>query len=233
MRPYVSVTSTSIAKTCPDTCRFKGSPGRPGGCYSQCGFTRFDMEKLDRGASGLSPEEVILQEVRLIDDAFNGGCIPHDGARGGHDLRLHVGGDVGSAAGARLLAMVARRWRLRGGGTVWTYTHLWRSIPRRDWGEAISVLASVENATEIEEARSRGYASALVVEAFPTGGRAFVRPGTRALIVPCPAEITEGRTCIECRLCLDRDLLKINRAVAFQIHGVARAAALLALQRAA
>jgi len=73
-----------------------------------------------------------------------------------------VGGDVEGEAGARLLAEAADRWRARGGGEVWTYTHRWREVPVGGVG-AIAVLASCEDAAQVLEARQLGYAAALVV----------------------------------------------------------------------
>ena len=223
--PYVCCTYTAIAATCPETCRF-----RYAGCYAEAGFTKFLARKLDSAAVGLSPEDVILQEVREINDAFGGGRVPQDGARGGRDLRLHVCGDVGSAAGAGMLAKVAKRWDDRDGGAVWTPTHRWQEIPRRTWGDRISVLASVEVPQEIGLARSRGYPAVIVVEAFPNGAKAFHLPGSRAQIIPCPAQTRPGTTCIRCRLCLDRDLLKIGAAIGLLTHGPGRAAANAALR---
>lgn len=45
-----------------------------------------------------------------------------------------------------------------------------------------------------------------------------------ARIVPCPAEpvYAEGNpraTCVQCRLCLDRDPVALNTAIAFEVHG--------------
>ncbi len=230
--PFVSATTTSMAATCPESCAFKGTPTKPGGCYVTSGYKQVGLVKLDRAAVGLTAEQVISAEVRAIDDAFDGGPIPQDGARGGLDLRLHVGGDVGSVAGARMLAKAARRWRARGGGSVWTYTHLWREVPRSAWGDAITVMASVESAQEIEAARMRGYASVIVVEDFANGDKAYRLPDTSAKIVPCAAE-TRGATCTECRLCLNRDLHATNTAIAFKLHGQHEAAARAALARAA
>lgn len=209
--PFVSTTDVSIAATCSDACPFKG-----GGCYAEAGFTRFTARKLDAAAHGLTPEQVIVEEVRLIDGAFNSRRIPQDGAKGGRDLRLHVGGDVGAALCIQLLAGAAGRWRDRGGGTVWSFTHAWREVPREAWGP-ISVLASVERAEDIQVARAAGYAAALVVDVFPSD-KAFLMPGSATKIVPCPAE-TRGKTCVECRLCLDVDLLGLDVVIAFQAHG--------------
>lgn len=219
MRPFIATTTVSIQGTCPDSCVFKGSPSNVGGCYVDAGYSRIKSAALDEAARDLTPIDIIAEEARQIDDAFDGGCVPQDGARGGRDLRVHVGGDVGSAEGARLLAKAARRWRARGGGSVFTYTHAWREVPRSAWGDAISVLASVERPEDIERARKRGYPSALVVEEFPNGPKAFRRVGSNARIVPCPAETRQGVTCVSCRLCLDRDLLKMSAAIAFKVHG--------------
>src|SRR5438477_6008661 len=142
--PHVSCTYTSIAVTCSPRCPLKDN-----GCYAQAGITRRWIKPLDEAAVGHTSLEVVAQEAHKIDSAFGGGRIPLDGARGGRDLRLHVGGDVGDdMGGVVLLAMSAQRWRMRGGGSVWTFTHSWRSIPRVTW-RSISVLASVERPEEI------------------------------------------------------------------------------------
>jgi hypothetical protein len=210
--PFVSTTDASIEATCTATCPFKGS-----GCFAEAGFTRFTARKLDEAARGLTVDQVIAEEARLINAAFNGGRVPQDGARGGRDLRLHVGGDVGSAVGARLLAGAAERWRDRSGGVIWSFTHAWREVPREAWG-SISVLASVEQPEDIQVARAAGYAAAIVVDEF-SSDKPFFLPGSNTKIVPCPAE-TRGTTCVECRLCLDDDKLSERHVgIAFEAHG--------------
>ncbi len=209
--PVCSSTYVSIDATC-GPCQWKGR-----GCYIQTGFTKMLSARLDRAARRLTPEEVIAAEVRLIAAAFHGGMVPQDGARGGRDLRVHVGGDVGSEMGARMLAVMALNWRRRGGGTVWTYTRFWRSIPRAAWGPAISVLASVDSPAEAAEAIRRGYAPAIVV-AQHKSRKAAQLDGWRGRFIPCPAE-TGKATCVECRLCLDRDLVGLKRGIAFAAHG--------------
>jgi hypothetical protein len=219
--PFVAETSVSIEGTCPDTCPFKRN-----GCYADAGlFTHAAVEKMDRAAAGLSALEIIRREAEAIRRAFRGGPVPDR-----RDLRLHVAGDVRDGEQAALLAKEARRWtRYRGGGRVWGFTHSWRAVPRGSWG-GISVLASVERPVDVEEAHSRGYPSAIVVEAFPDGKRAFRLPGTTARIVPCPAETLE-KSCVECRLCLNADKLHtMNTAIAFQVHGQQRRAARAALR---
>jgi hypothetical protein len=213
--PHCSSTYVSISSTCPTSCVFKDN-----GCYVTSGFTASMSKKLDAEAADLDADEVIQNECATIDSAFPGltlprsGRIPQDGARGGRDLRLHVGGDVGTQAGVKTLASAAHRWLARGGGTVWTYTHRWRKIPRSAWGE-ISVLASVEKPHEMREALARGYAPAITLREFPSD-KAFELEMVK--VIPCPAE-TFGTTCVECRLCLDRDLVRMKAAIGFAVHG--------------
>lgn len=223
--PFVAATFVSIGATCPSSCPMKGA-----GCYAQNGFTAQAMRLLDEEAAELRGLEVIEQEVRAIDAAFIGtsngrwnrdilGPVPQDGARGGRDLRLHVSGDVptrGATRAAKLLAGAARRWRARGGGAVFTYTHQWHLVERKDWGP-ISVLASCDHPEQVELARRCGYAAALVVGSFPST-RAFSIAGVPGKVVPCPAQ-TSDTTCAECRLCLDRDLVKLGITIGFAAHG--------------
>lgn len=191
-------------------------PFRGRGRFAEAGFTRFTAQKLDAAAWGLTVEQVIAEEARLIDGAFDKGRVPQDGARDGRDLRLHGGRDVGSVAAIRLLGGAADRWHDRGGGAVGSFTHAWREVPREAWG-SISVLASVERPADIEAARVAGYAAAIVVDELPSD-KAFSLPGSNAKIVPCPAE-TRGRTCVECRLCLSAGkLARRNVAIAFEAH---------------
>lgn len=223
--PFCSSTFASIAHTCSDSCVFKRGPnGELGGCYVDSdSFMRRAMMALDAAArAGRDP---ISDEVELLDAIYLRG-VPQDGARGGRDLRLHVGGDVPDVLGALQLAGAAGRWRLRGGGLVWTFTHSWPTILRRDFG-VISVLASVENVIDIRAVRSRGYAPALVVDKFPAGKRVFRHGGID--FIPCPAE-TLKKTCVECRLCLNADgLYQRRQGIAFEVHGQGAAVAKAAL----
>ncbi|WP_437796479.1 DUF7227 family protein [Sorangium sp. So ce693] len=211
--PFVSTTDVSIVATCSATCPFKGS-----GCFAEAGFARFTARKLDAAARGLTDDQAVAEDIRFIDSAFDKGQVPQGGARGGRDLRLHVGGDVGSAAGARLLAGAADRRRDRS-GAVWSFTHAWREVPRDAW-RSISVVASVKQPQDIQAARAAGHAAAIVFDEFPSD-KAFALPGSNMEIVPCPAE-TRGKPCVECRLCLDAGkLARSNVAIAFEAHGPA------------
>jgi hypothetical protein len=219
--PYCSSTYSSIEATCPNSCVFKN-----GGCYASAGFAKQTLRAMDHNAKALklTGDEVIAIEATEIDATYTyGSGVPQDGGRhgtAGRDLRLHVGGDVSSTKGALMLAGAAARWLMRGGGTVWTYTHRWERVPRDAWG-VISVLASVEDTEAAERAHALGYAPALVVAAHKSR-KAYDLQGVRRRklrVVPCPAE-TGTTTCVKCRLCLDQDLHKMGVAIGFAAHGL-------------
>lgn len=210
--PYVASTHVSIAATCPNTCTFKGS-----GCYEQSGASGRHSAARDAAADGWTALEVIRVEADAIDHLGLYG-VPQDGARGGRDLRLHVGGDVSCADGARLLGAAASGWHRRRGGRVWTYTHRWRSVPLEAWGPDVSVLASCDHPSEVADAWRSGYAVAVLVPNFPNGPRTF-KLGSRT-VVPCPVEAGAQTTCATCRLCMhDLRLRGSNLVIAFRKHG--------------
>lgn len=202
--PFVCATYVSIHATCPRSCPFYRN-----GCFVDAGFTAQLSRRLNKEASNTSALEIARREAAAIDRAFVRG-VPQDGARGGRDLRLHVGGDMGSPAGVRLIAAAARRWRERGGGAVWTYTHWWRAVPREAWGDVV-VFASIESPYDAKHARQRGYRVAITVPEFRSDRRYDIED---ELVVPCPAE-TRGATCVECRLCLRAD----GPTIGFAVHG--------------
>jgi hypothetical protein len=209
--PFVTSTYVSIEATCPDFCPYKGN-----GCYASEGASHLTMSGLNRAAWNMTALQVTLAEAAAIDAVFPR-RIPQDGAKGGRDLRLHVGGEVSCTAGARALAGAGERWKARGGGAIWTFTKRWRQIDRDVWGP-ISVLASCVGSAEVEDAHRRGYAAAVVVPEFRDGPKSFSYGGRRA--VPCPAEATEGVTCSSCRLCMDANRLRERGLViAFAAHG--------------
>lgn len=222
VRPFCSSTFAAIETTCPDSCAFKDN-----GCMADGGFTRIMSKRLNAAARGLTELQVIAEEAREIDRAFGGKRVPQDGARGGRDLRIHVGGDVKTEAAARLLAGAAARWRARGGGSVWTFTHSWRQVPRDAWG-CISVLASVDNLGDVAAALWRGYAPAIVLDELPADGRRMALQPSGVPVIPCPGETREA-TCVECRLCLDRPLAAMGVGIAFAVHGRDKRAASAAL----
>jgi hypothetical protein len=212
--PYCASTYVSIQSTCRDVCRFKNGNG----CFAEAGYTGPLVRTLDEASKGLRPAEIAANEAETI-DAF--GPIPLDGGkygRDGRDLRLHINGDAYDEESARILAGAAARWKERGGGAVWAYTHSWRSIPVEAWG-TISILASCETPADVKEARARGYASALVVRDFRGAERAHSLPEIDGKVLPCPAE-TRDTTCVQCRLCFDVEGLRVRRLViGFSVHG--------------
>ncbi len=210
--PFVCSTYVSIAATCPDECTFKGA-----GCYVQGGNASGPMKRLDEGAR-LSNEHPNVLEARLIDRQWSPDYhytmgVPQDGAQGGRDTRLHVGGDVLDTMGAKVLAAACVRLRQRGGGKIWTYTHRWRDVPIEAWGPAISALASVETSKDAEEAIELGYTPAFTVSQFASK-RVYELNGIR--ITPCPA-LTRGVKCINCRMCFKP--LPKGGAIGFAWHG--------------
>lgn len=209
--PFVTSTYVSIEATCPDFCPWKGN-----GCYASEGESHLTMAGLNRAAWNMTALQVTLAEAAAIDAAFARG-VPQDGAKGGRDLRLHVGGEVSCTTGARALAAAVRRWSARGGGPAWTFTKRWRQIDREAWGP-ISVLASCVSTADVAAARARGYAAAIVVADFPDGPASWRYADGRA--IPCPAEATKHVTCSSCRMCMDAErLLERGLVIAFKAHG--------------
>lgn len=215
--PFVSCTYVSIQRTCQDSCTFKNGNG----CFAEAGYTGPLVRALDESAAWLHGVDVAREEARVLDAAFGSGPVPQDGGKygtAGRDLRLHISGDAFDEKSALALAGAAQRWRDRGGGAVWAYTHSWRVIPVAAWG-CISVLASCETPQGVAEARERGYAAALVVRDFRGARRAYSVPELAGKILPCPAETGET-TCVQCRLCFDTEgLRKRGLVIGFSAHG--------------
>jgi hypothetical protein len=203
----VSATYASQA-SCPRCC-----PWFRNGCYAERGLVGYQTRRLNRSALH-GALRIAQTEARAI-DALTGDRL----------LRLHVVGDARTDAAARELGAAARRYAARGnaprgGRKVWTYTHAWRTVARASWGEAVSVLASVETVRAARQAMARGYAAAVVVSAFEREG-AYPIDGTTVL--PCPNQ-TRGVTCRECGLCRDDERLRsAGMVIAFEAHGTGSA----------
>lgn len=209
----VDATYASIEATCPKTCPFKGE-----GCYAQTGFVAITTHRLDKQVDGLTAFKVAQAEANEIDNSYGGGRVPT-----GRDLRIHVSGDARSPGAAKVLAKAIDRWKARGGGKVWSYTHSWRLVPRKAWGQ-VSILASVESVKDARTARAQGYAAAIVVPEHPSD-KAFYLEGSKTKWIPCPAQ-TRGVGCTDCRLCFDADgLYERNAGIAFAVHGAGAAKA--------
>jgi hypothetical protein len=216
--PFAVTTYVSIAATCPKDCRFFDN-----GCYASAGQSHLTVGRLNETATRWSVPwsalEVSFAEAEAIERLWPYG-VPQDGRCGGRDLRLHVSGEVSCTLGARALGASASRWRSRGGGRCWTYTHRWGEISRSAWTSSISVLASVESGPEAEVAIARGYVPSIVVPVFPAGRKVFSVPGSSTRFVPCLNEAGARVTCVECRLCLDDEALRTRGlGIAFAVHG--------------
>lgn len=133
-------------------------------------------------------------------------------------MRLHVAGDSRTLAGTRLLNNAVQRWKKRGGGDCWTYTHAFAHVPREEWSN-VSVLASVASVEEVTLAREQGYAPAIVVGEHPSD-KAYTLPGSDVKWIPCPNQ-TRGVGCTDCKLCFNADRLRDgNFGIAFAAPGV-------------
>lgn len=205
----VSATYASIQSTCPTTCQLRDK-----GCYAQTSYTGMIVRKLDKAKK--TSVQAAIEEAALIDASFKGGQVPQDGAKGGRDLRIHVAGDARNPTAAQKLGEAAKRWRKRGGGDVWSYTHAWRVVKRKVWGKGVSVLASIDKPEQAKEARKQGYTPAVVVPEHKSN-KAFKAHGITW--IPC-LEQTIGRSCTACRLCFKADMLYKNKmGIAFAAHG--------------
>jgi hypothetical protein len=134
-------------------------------------------------------------------------------------MRLHVSGDSKTIKGSRLLANAVKKWKTRGGGHVWSYTHAWAHVPRSTWG-LTSILGSIENINQVAAVRKQGYAPALVVNSFASD-KAFSVPGCDTVFIPCPAQTKDKVSCESCKLCTRADwLFATNKGIAFAVHGI-------------
>lgn len=130
----VDITHVSIGATCVD-CSFKTEKV----CYAMGGQTA----KLSREMTAYTKQKKItadqasVDEAACIDASYGGGPVPS-----GRVLRLHASGDTSTPLGAQAIRHAVERWKRRGGGVAYTYTHAWRRVPRKDFG-VISVLASL------------------------------------------------------------------------------------------
>jgi hypothetical protein len=195
----VSVTMRAQG-SCPPGCPLLGS-----GCYAESGPQGIHTARLNRPRKR-SPLEYAEATAEAI-----------DGLRAvGQPLRVDIVGDDRTPAAAAVTGRAVSRFRERGGGRAWKYSHAWRDIPRNSWGAALSILASVETVADGVVALDSGYAPARVVARFPTDP---ARGADGIRWIPCPAQVSEF-DCERCRLCTRGDSLVQSRAgILFAAHG--------------
>lgn len=204
----VDATYCSINASCPNTCELKGGNG----CYAELSFVGIQSIRLNKEAVKLSALQVARAEAKAIDNSYDGGNVPHE-----RSMRLHVAGDSRTITGTRIINAAIGRWKKRGGGVCWSYTHAWRSVSRNEWSN-VSILASVKSIVEVTEARKQGYAPAIIVSEF-SGDKAFQISGSDIKWIPCPAQ-TREIGCTDCKLCFNADrLYQNNFGIAFAAHG--------------
>jgi hypothetical protein len=207
-----AATTYAAQTSCPTSCPFFSG----GGCYAESGsIGKFVTEPLNRSANAV--DHTLLDVAQAEADGIDALTVVP-----GRALRLHSVGDCATDEAARIVSSAAARYRARGGGLGWTYTHAWREVARESWG-AVSVLASCETAADVELARERGYATSVVVEEFEKAKRHRVQATDSPLagvdILPC-REQTSGVSCTDCRLCFDdAKLRERGYSIAFELHG--------------
>ena len=208
----VDATYVSIKHTCPTSCPLKNE-----GCYAQTSFVGMINHRMERRARQGSPLDLARAEAKAIDMAYDGGSIPS-----GRALRIHVAGDSRTIAGTRIINNAIGRWKKRGGGDCWSYTHCWKTIPRSQWSN-VSILASVATVEEVPAAMAQGYAPSIVVPEH-LSEKTYLLDGCDTKWIPCPAQTKPGGKqigCTDCKLCFNADrLLKGNFGIAFAAHGI-------------
>jgi hypothetical protein len=200
---YVSTNS------CPNTCPLKRT------CYAKLGPLGFvHVNRLNNESYGMTARELAMEEAKAIDSSYNGGPIPNNRC-----LRLHVSGDTRTVSAAKIINLSVKRWKSRGNGSnlVWSYTHAWDKVFRDEWNE-VSMLASVDNLSQVEYARQNGYAPSLVV-AEHVDNKVYKLAGSSVRWIPCMAQV-KGISCERCRLCMKADyLFSNNMGITFEAHG--------------
>jgi len=208
----VSVTTTGI-QSC------GACPLKDRGCYAQQGPLGWMVARMDRHVveNGLDEIAIANAEASAI-----------DGLSTRTALRLHQAGDCKTNEAARIVSEAADRHAAWTGFPSWSYTHQWRGVDRESWN-GVSILASCDTLDQIPDAQARGYATAVVVESFPSQKAWKLDNGQT--IVPCPEMTGRAMSCADCKLCWnDKRLLASRTTIAFEVHGSQSKKAALALK---
>lgn len=193
--------------SCSNKCPLKNK-----GCYAQNSYINFIVTKLNNQSYYLDPISIAKIEASVIDSSYNGKIIPNKA------LRLHVSGDSKTIKGSKIINDAVKRWKLRGGKVVWSYTHSWRNVERDIWND-VSMIASIDKIEQYKKARDQGYSSALIIKEHLNKKPHFIN-GSSIKWIPCLAQI-QDTTCIKCGLCLDeKTLFNKNLGILFAAHGI-------------
>lgn len=204
----VDATYNPIKQTCPDSCELKGE-----GCYASQSFVGMINSKLEKEAEGKDSIDLAKLEAEAINNSYNGGKVPEI------LLRLHVSGESPTVEGTKIINKAVGKWLKRGGSKAWSYTHCWKDVPRKTWSN-VSVLASIDDYSEIPAAIKKGYVPAIVVSEFPKKKK-FSLEGSPVDFIPCPAQVYEKSACDTCQLCMRDDMLKkLGVGIAFEAHSI-------------
>jgi len=202
----VDCTYTSIEKTCPSSCPMKKDKS----CYASLGFVGIHEKRSTKESKNKTAFDLAKEEANKIIENSN---------TNSKYLRLHVSGDSVTKKGTELLAKACDFWISKTNGKVWTYTHSWKKIERKRWGN-ISVLASIDSNKEIDNAFKLGYVPAIIVDKFESK-KSFKINNTK--FIPCPAQTHENISCADCKLCFNSDkLLSLKTGIAFEAHGATK-----------
>ena len=187
--------------SCPE-CVFKHNE-----CYAEFSYVGMVTRRLNsEGATNL--EELAQAEATAIDNLS--GRLP---------LRVHVVGDCITDVAARHVGAAMARHTAKAGYAAWTYTHGWRDVQRKSWGD-VAVQASCETIEDVRSAHARGYGTAVVVDKFRDTKR-YNHDGID--IIPCLEQTGRAESCVSCGLCLRPNLIEARRqrgiSIGFAAHG--------------
>lgn len=219
--------------SCPITCPMLGVDGKRGNCYAESTKTRqrFTTHRLNSSLvrSPLAIARELAEKVCDLADSKK---------RKGKKLRYSVVGDASTRASAYVQGVAASYWFRKTNIPVYGYTHSDQTY-RSDWGDEISMLASVQTIdpdtheiqrndvnNSIASFRSRGYKFfSVIIAKHEHGSQPYTDPTTGLRLIACRYQLPNhsGRkvTCDHCNLCLESCLQSAGLdGVAFQLDDV-------------
>lgn len=198
--------------TCPDSCPLKNN-----GCYAETGNAGFQTRRLNALAAKANTKRGRVALIREIATLEAAGIRKLSGDR---QLRVHVVGDCTDHIAASLVGGAMLDHTAKQGKAAWTYTHAWRTVPKKAWVGA-AVVASCDHISDIPHARAKGYGTSVLTPKHPTNHLYKLGGET---IIPCPAQFKHNGhrvvTCEFCTLCKRPDFLREKKlSVGFEPDG--------------